>query len=84
MVNFPFEDKIDHAVAIGGVLTTVLRGGFDVAPMGLYRAPDVGSGKSFTTELRHRQLQKNESDPPRDRRYASPTLPVKQPASPGL
>jgi putative DNA primase/helicase len=51
LVNFPFETDVDHSVALAAILTTVLRGAFDVAPMILFRAPDVGSGKSFLADL---------------------------------
>jgi putative DNA primase/helicase len=51
LVNFPFETNVDHSVALAAILTTVLRGAFDVAPMILFRAPDVGSGKSFLADL---------------------------------
>lgn len=51
LVNFPFVTDVDHAVAVAAILTAVLRGAFDVAPMFLFRAPDVGSGKSFVVNL---------------------------------
>jgi putative DNA primase/helicase len=51
LVNFPFVTDVDHAVAVAAILTAVLRGAFDVAPMFLFRAPDVGSGKSFLVNL---------------------------------
>src|SRR5262249_12674520 len=51
LVNFPFVNDVDHAVALAAILTPVLRGAFDVAPMNLLRAPDVGTGKSFLADL---------------------------------
>jgi putative DNA primase/helicase len=51
LVNFPFETDVDRSVVLAAILTAVLRGAFDVAPMNLLRAPDVGSGKSFLADL---------------------------------
>jgi len=51
LVNFPFVSDVDLAVALAAILTPVLRGAFDVAPMPLFRAHDVGSGKSFFVDL---------------------------------
>jgi putative DNA primase/helicase len=51
LVNFPFVTDIDRAVALAAMLTAVLRGAFDVTPMSLYRAHDIGSGKSFLADL---------------------------------
>jgi putative DNA primase/helicase len=51
LVNFPFEIDVDRSVALAAILTAVLRGAFDVAPMNLLRAPDVGTGKSFLADL---------------------------------
>ncbi len=51
LVNFPFESEVDQSVALTGILTPVLRGAFDVAPMDVFRAPDAGSGKSFLADL---------------------------------
>jgi hypothetical protein len=49
--GFPFVGKVDRSVALAGQLTSVLRGAFDVAPMHLFRAHDVGSGKSLLADL---------------------------------
>jgi putative DNA primase/helicase len=49
--GFPFVSQVDRSVALAGQLTSVLRGGFDVAPMHLFRAHDVGSGKSLLADL---------------------------------
>jgi putative DNA primase/helicase len=51
LVNFPFEAAVDRAVALAAMLTAVLRGAFDVTPMSLFRAPDIGTGKSFLADL---------------------------------
>jgi putative DNA primase/helicase len=51
LVNFPFETAVDRSVALAAILTAVLRGAFNVAPMNLLRAPDAGSGKSFLADL---------------------------------
>jgi putative DNA primase/helicase len=51
LANFPFEAAVDRAVALAAMLTAVLRGAFDVTPMSLFRAPDIGTGKSFLADL---------------------------------
>jgi putative DNA primase/helicase len=51
LAGFPFEGDVDRAVALATILTAVLRGAFDVVPMTLLRAPDVGTGKSFLADL---------------------------------
>jgi putative DNA primase/helicase len=51
LAGFPFESDVYRSVALAAILTTVLRGAFDVVPMSLWRAPDVGSGKSYLADL---------------------------------
>ena len=51
LINFPFVDAVDHAVALAAMLTPILRGAFDVTPMYMFRAHEVGSGKSFLADL---------------------------------
>jgi putative DNA primase/helicase len=51
VVNFPFVGDVDHSAAMAAILTTVLRGAFDMTPFFLFRAHDVGSGKSFLANL---------------------------------
>ena len=51
LANFPFVTNLDRSVALAAMITAVLRGAFGVAPMTLYRAPDVGTGKSFLVDL---------------------------------
>jgi hypothetical protein len=50
LVGWPFESSVDRSVALAAILTAVLRGAFDVVPMNLLRAPDVGS-KSYLVDL---------------------------------
>ena len=49
--NFPFAEPLDRAVALAAILTAVLRGAFDVAPMFLFVAFEPGSGKSYLVNL---------------------------------
>ena len=51
LVNFPFVTKVDKSVALAAILTVILRGGFDVTPMFLFRAHAACSGKSFLCDL---------------------------------
>lgn len=60
LVEFPFKDlrsnsnvvrSVDRSVALASILTAVLRGGFDVAPMFLFLAHSPGSGKSYLVDL---------------------------------
>jgi putative DNA primase/helicase len=44
--GFPFVSDVDRAVALAGLMTPVLRGAFNVAPMTLLTAPTAGTGKS--------------------------------------
>jgi hypothetical protein len=49
--EFPFIGEVDRSVALAAMLTAILRGAFDVAPMFLIIAPSPGSGKSFLINL---------------------------------
>jgi putative DNA primase/helicase len=49
--NFPFITDVDRSVALAAILTPLLRGAFDVAPMILIVAYDVGSGKGYFFDL---------------------------------
>ena len=51
LVNFPFITDVDRSVSLAAILTPLLRGAFDVAPMILIVAYDVGSGKSYFFDL---------------------------------
>jgi hypothetical protein len=47
LVGFPFLDELSLSVEIAGLMTPVLRGAFDFAPMFLILAPEPGTGKSY-------------------------------------
>jgi RepB DNA-primase from phage plasmid len=49
--EFPFEDPASRSVALSGILTTVCRGAFPVAPMHAITAPTPGSGKSYLIDV---------------------------------
>jgi putative DNA primase/helicase len=49
--GFPFASATDLSVALAAILTVVLRGGFNLTPMFLIAAPDVGTGKSYLVDL---------------------------------
>jgi putative DNA primase/helicase len=49
--EFPFAEKVDRSVALSALMTVVLRGAIEVAPMHLITAPQRGSGKSFLADL---------------------------------
>jgi hypothetical protein len=52
LAGFPFrdDDGISEAVAIAGLMTVVLRGAFEFAPLFLILAPEPGSGKSYLVQ----------------------------------
>jgi putative DNA primase/helicase len=45
--EFPFPDAMDRSVALAAIMTCVLRGAFEVAPIFLITAPEAGSGQSY-------------------------------------
>ncbi len=47
LAGFPFLDEISRAVAVAGLMTPVLRGAFDFAPLYLFLAPEAGTGKTY-------------------------------------
>jgi hypothetical protein len=49
--GFPFVSATDLSVALAAILTVVLRGAFDLTPMFLIVAHDIGNGKSFLVDL---------------------------------
>jgi putative DNA primase/helicase len=49
--EFPFADEASHSVALAMMLTVVLRGAVEVAPMHLVTAPRPGTGKSYLADL---------------------------------
>jgi hypothetical protein len=51
IIEFPFEEDLDRAVALAGLLTPLLRGAFDVGPMFLMLAHQVSNGKSYLVNL---------------------------------
>jgi hypothetical protein len=51
IVGWPWATKIDWAVALAAILTAVLRGAFQMAPVFLLTAPKAASGKSFFVDL---------------------------------
>jgi putative DNA primase/helicase len=51
LTGFPFCTTVDIAVALSAMITPVLRGAMDVAPMHALRAPTAGTGKSFFVDL---------------------------------
>lgn len=46
-----FKSELDRSVALAAILTTVLRGAFDIAPMVLFLAHMAGTGKSYLVDL---------------------------------
>jgi len=51
LIEFPFVSNIDRSVALAAILTAVLRGGFELAPLFLFAAHDAGSGKSYMANI---------------------------------
>lgn len=52
LTGFAFQDeKLDRSVALAAILTTILRGAFDIAPMTLFMAHMAGTGKSYLVDL---------------------------------
>jgi hypothetical protein len=49
--EFPFVDEVAKAVALSGLITPVVRGAFQVAPLHISRAPVAGSGKSYLWDI---------------------------------
>lgn len=49
--EFPFENEASRAVALSGLITPVVRGAMQVAPMHVTSAPVAGSGKSYIIDL---------------------------------
>jgi len=47
LAGFPFEEDIDKSVALAAILTVVLRGAFEIAPLFFFLAPEAGTGKTF-------------------------------------
>ncbi len=51
LTGFAFQSKLDRSVALAAILTTILRGAFDIAPMTLFLAHMAGTGKSYLVDL---------------------------------
>jgi hypothetical protein len=51
LVEVPFVNDLDRAVALAGLLTPIVRGAFDLSVMFLFLAHEAGSGKSFLVDL---------------------------------
>lgn len=49
--EFPFVDDASRAVALSGLITPVVRGAMEVAPLHAMSAPTPGSGKSYIVDL---------------------------------
>lgn len=49
--GFPFVGPIDRAVALSGMLTSVLRPSLPAAPLHAYRASTPGTGKSYLVDV---------------------------------
>jgi putative DNA primase/helicase len=50
LAEFPFANSASKAVALSMLMTPVLRGAMDVAPMHLSTAPEAGTGKSYLAD----------------------------------
>lgn len=51
LAGFPFAEKVDKSVALAAILTTVLRGAFDIAPLFFISAPEAGTGKTYMVKV---------------------------------
>jgi hypothetical protein len=51
LAEFPLETPVDRAVALSGIMTTVLRGSIDRAPLHAIRAPTMGTGKTYLVHV---------------------------------
>lgn len=51
LTGFPLQMPLDRSVVLAAILTTVLRGAFDIAPMVLFLAHMAGTGKSYLVDL---------------------------------
>ena len=49
--GFPFDDEVARAVALAGILTSVLRGVFHAAPIFMIVAPEPRTGKTYLVQL---------------------------------
>ena len=49
--EFPFTSDVSRSVALSGLITPVVRGSMDVAPLHVMRASTAGSGKSYLVDV---------------------------------
>jgi putative DNA primase/helicase len=49
--TFPFVDEQSRAVALSGILTTLIRPSLSSAPLHAFTAPNAGSGKSLLVDI---------------------------------
>jgi putative DNA primase/helicase len=49
--EFPYESDVDRTILLSGLITPVVRGAIDVAPLHAATAPSPGSGKSYWVDL---------------------------------
>jgi hypothetical protein len=47
LINFPLVGNVSRSVALAGLMTPVVRGAFEFAPLFLITAPEPGTGKTF-------------------------------------
>ncbi|WP_409187616.1 hypothetical protein [Bradyrhizobium sp. RDM4] len=64
LIGFPFKDQVSKSVAVAGLLTAVLRGAFECAPLFLVLAPEPG----FWQELPGHRDRDDRHGPPAPRR----------------
>jgi putative DNA primase/helicase len=51
LTEFPFANETSRSVALSGMISTICRGGFTVAPLHAITAPTPGSGKSYLVDV---------------------------------
>jgi putative DNA primase/helicase len=49
--EFPFVDQASRSAALSGLITPIVRGAMDVAPLHATTAPVAGSGKSYINDI---------------------------------
>jgi hypothetical protein len=51
LTEFPFSDEASHAVALSALMTPVVRGAMQTAPLHVMDAPEAGTGKSYLIDV---------------------------------
>lgn len=51
LAEFPFTSEADRTAALSALMTPVVRGALQVAPLHVLEAPEAGSGKSYLIDL---------------------------------